>query len=198
MSWTSYRTRAKRDGACQRCEFCSSTGAVAIAHPAPYVHGWQPTGSLLVSAVAVGKTPDEPTGSVLRVGSEIGHLIRRAVADLRPVAEQATADRCLSERAAPFLRRLFPTTSSRSRTRIFGTRIAFSACAVARPAHQNEFAALKPLGVFPHMRVPLRLAARRDHRPLECALVPARAPQRYGCPPDARRAGARPPRAGRW
>ncbi len=61
--------------------------------------------------MAVGKTPGEPAGSLVRVGSENGHLVRRTQAVRCEDVVHGGADVHLRKRAARFLERLFPTAS---------------------------------------------------------------------------------------
>jgi hypothetical protein len=60
---------------------------------------------------AVGKTPGEPAGSLLRVGSEIGHLMRRGMSVRPDAVAHSRSDTQICERRAAFRRRLFPTAS---------------------------------------------------------------------------------------
>jgi hypothetical protein len=73
-----------------------------------------PRGAVLASSEAVGKTPDELAGSVLWVGSEDGHHLRRAMADGCVLVALSLSGTHFRERAAAFPTRLFPTASSRS------------------------------------------------------------------------------------
>jgi hypothetical protein len=66
---------------------------------------------VLLLDVAVGKTPGEPAGSPVRVGSENGHLVRRTQAVRREGVVHDGSEVHLRERAARFLERLFPTAS---------------------------------------------------------------------------------------
>jgi hypothetical protein len=75
---------------------------------------------LLLSGVAVGKTPGEPAGSRVRVGSEIGHLVRPTQAARRERVVHRGSEVHLSKRAAGFLERLFPTASGERRSTRFG------------------------------------------------------------------------------
>ncbi len=52
--------------------------------------------------MAVGKTPDEPAASFLRVGHEIGHLIRPAIVLHIAIDLHSGSGPYLSERAALF------------------------------------------------------------------------------------------------
>jgi hypothetical protein len=61
---------------------------------------------------AVAQTPGEATGSLLRVGSEIGHLVRRELPARRKVVPHGGAGMHLRERAARFLERLYATAST--------------------------------------------------------------------------------------
>jgi hypothetical protein len=61
------------------------------------------------------KPPGEPAQSLLRLGSEIGHLVRRERPVRRKVIPHGGAGMHLRERAARFLRRLYATASTRSR-----------------------------------------------------------------------------------
>jgi hypothetical protein len=64
---------------------------------------------------AVGKTPGEPAGSLLlRVGSEIGHLMPRGMSVRPDAVAPSRPDTQLCERRAAFRRRLFPTASDGS------------------------------------------------------------------------------------
>jgi hypothetical protein len=67
--------------------------------------------SLLPLWVAVGKTPGEPAGSLVRVGSENRHLVRRTQPARRERRVHGGSEVHLRKRAALFLRRLFPTAS---------------------------------------------------------------------------------------
>jgi hypothetical protein len=55
---------------------------------------------------AAGKTPGEPAGSRLRVGSEIGHLTRRGMSVRPDAVAHSRPDTQLCERRAAFRRRL--------------------------------------------------------------------------------------------
>jgi hypothetical protein len=70
-----------------------------------------PRGALLDLWEAVGKPPAEPAGSLVWMGSENGHLVRRT----QPAPRERTVHRGsgahLRKRAALFLGRLFPTAS---------------------------------------------------------------------------------------
>jgi Multicopper oxidase len=69
--------------------------------------------SPLVEAVA--QTPSEAAGSLLRVGSEIGHLVGRERPVGRKVVPHGGSGMHLRERAPRFLRRLYATASVRGR-----------------------------------------------------------------------------------
>jgi hypothetical protein len=71
--------------------------------------GCQSGRSELVEAVA--QTPGEAAGSLLRVGSEIGHLVRRERVVRRKVVPHGGSVLHFRERAARFLRRLCATAS---------------------------------------------------------------------------------------
>jgi hypothetical protein len=66
---------------------------------------------LCKQGVAVGKTPDEPIGSPVRVGSENGHLVRRTQAVRREGVVYGSSEVHLHKGAARFRERLFPTAS---------------------------------------------------------------------------------------
>jgi hypothetical protein len=68
---------------------------------------------LLLCAEAVAQTPGEAAGSLLRVGSEIGHLVRRERVVRRKVVPHGGSVVHFRERAARFLRRLCATASVR-------------------------------------------------------------------------------------
>jgi hypothetical protein len=80
------------------------------------------------SSVAVGKTPDEPAESLLRVGSKIGHLMRRARSVRPDAVAPGRSDTDFRAHEAPFRRRLFPTATSRSSS----VRLRSSSSSVAR------------------------------------------------------------------
>src|SRR5918996_1349153 len=63
------------------------------------------------SREAVAQTPGEAAGSLLRVGSENGHLVRRTRAARREVVAHGRADVHFLERAAASPRRLCATAS---------------------------------------------------------------------------------------
>jgi hypothetical protein len=67
--------------------------------------------ALLRSREAVAQTPGEATGSLLSVGSEIGHLVRRELPARRKLVPHGGAGMHLRERAARFLGRLYATAS---------------------------------------------------------------------------------------
>src|SRR5688572_20551350 len=67
--------------------------------------------ALLLVVEAVAQTPGEATGSLLRVRSEIGHLVRRELPARRKVVPHGGSGMHLRERAAHFLRRLYATAS---------------------------------------------------------------------------------------
>jgi hypothetical protein len=73
--------------------------------------------ALLLPSVAVGKTFDEFAGSVLRAGPESATASRQTIYAAHRVAPHGGSGAYLSERAAPFSRRLYPTASSRRSTR---------------------------------------------------------------------------------
>jgi hypothetical protein len=66
--------------------------------------------------VAVGKTPGEHAGSLVRVGSEIGHLVRRTQAVRCEDIVHGGSEVHLRKRAARFLEQLYPTATSKSST----------------------------------------------------------------------------------
>jgi hypothetical protein len=66
---------------------------------------------MLLLDVAVGKTPGEPAGSLVSVGSENRHLVRRTQPPRRERTVHGGSEVHLRKRAALFLRRLFPTAS---------------------------------------------------------------------------------------
>jgi hypothetical protein len=67
--------------------------------------------ALPLSREAVAQTPGEAAGSLLRVGSEIGHLVRRERVVRRKVVPHGGSVLHFRERAARFLRRLCATAS---------------------------------------------------------------------------------------
>ena len=69
---------------------------------------------------AVAQTSDELAGSVLRVGTENGHLLRHARAGRRDVVALNRAGAHFRERAAAFPKRLCATASTRSRSELAG------------------------------------------------------------------------------
>jgi hypothetical protein len=71
----------------------------------------QPTAAVLLFDVAVGKTPGEPAGSLVRVGLEYGHLVRRMQAVRRAGAVHGDSGGHLRRRGARFLERVFPTAT---------------------------------------------------------------------------------------
>jgi len=66
---------------------------------------------VLLSREAVAQTPGEAAGSLLRVGSEIGHLVRRERVVRRKVVPHGGSVLHFRERAARFLGRLCATAS---------------------------------------------------------------------------------------
>jgi hypothetical protein len=72
---------------------------------------------LPLSRVAVAQTPGEATGSLLRVGSGIGHRIRQATPVRLDAVAPSPSDAHLTERAAAFPRRLYATASRESSTK---------------------------------------------------------------------------------
>jgi hypothetical protein len=70
--------------------------------------------------VAVGKTPGAHAGSLVRVGSENGHLVRRTQAVRCEDVVHAGSEVHLRTRAARFLERLYPTATSRRSTARLG------------------------------------------------------------------------------
>jgi hypothetical protein len=66
--------------------------------------------------VAVGKTPGEPAGSLERVGSENGHLVRRTQALRREDVVHRGSEVQLRKRAARFLEQLYPTATHKFST----------------------------------------------------------------------------------
>lgn len=68
----------------------------------------RPVGRVLVSHEAVGKTPGEPAGSLLRVGSENGHLVRRKWVVRREVVAHGGPDAHVRKRAGVVSRTAFP------------------------------------------------------------------------------------------
>jgi hypothetical protein len=66
--------------------------------------------------VAVGKTPGEHAGSLVRVGSANGHLIARAQGVRCEAVVHGGSEVHLRKRAAHFLERLFPTATDASRS----------------------------------------------------------------------------------
>jgi hypothetical protein len=93
-------------------------------HPSWYLHfdsahhaDSQPLrGETPLRLEAVGKTPGEPAGSRLGVGSEIGHLMRRGMSVRPDAVAHSRPDNQLCERRAAFRRRLFPTAFDGSRS----------------------------------------------------------------------------------
>jgi hypothetical protein len=61
--------------------------------------------------VAVAQTPREAAESLLRVGFEIGHLVRRDRPMRRRVSPHGGSGMHLRERATRFLRRFYATAS---------------------------------------------------------------------------------------
>jgi hypothetical protein len=78
--------------------------------------GRSASAALLEPPVAVGKTPREPAGSLVRAGSENDHLVRRTQPARRERTVHGGSEVHLRKRAAPFLGRLFPTASPRNST----------------------------------------------------------------------------------
>jgi hypothetical protein len=70
--------------------------------------------ALLGCMQAVGKTPREPSGSLVRVGSDNGQWSRRAEAVHREGVVLGGSEVYLRKRAPGFLERLFPTASMES------------------------------------------------------------------------------------
>src|SRR5215218_10261371 len=83
--------------------------------------------------VAVGKTPGEPAGSPVRVGSENGHLVRRTQAVRREGVVHDGSEVHLRKRAARFLERLFPTATSTNST----ARVTRRRCYRTRRSHSS-------------------------------------------------------------
>jgi hypothetical protein len=67
--------------------------------------------AVLLLDVAVGKTPGEPAGSPVRVGSKNGHLVRHTLAVRHVDVVHGGAEVHLRKRAACFLERLYPTAT---------------------------------------------------------------------------------------
>ena len=90
----------------------------AIRRPRQAPELWQTSGAppLLDSSVAVGKTPGEHAGSLVRVGSENGYLVRRTQAVRCEDVVHGGSEVHLRKRAARFLERLYPTATSTSST----------------------------------------------------------------------------------
>jgi hypothetical protein len=85
----------------------------ADGRPRPLATGKAP---VLLFDEAVGKTPGEPAGSIVRVGSESGQLVRRAETVHREGVAHGGCEVHLRKRAAGFLERLFPTASDERST----------------------------------------------------------------------------------
>jgi hypothetical protein len=75
---------------------------------------------LLLLPVAVGKTFDEFAGSVLRAGPESATASRQTIYAAHRVAPHGGSGAYLSERAAPFSRRLYPTASGKRGSTVQG------------------------------------------------------------------------------
>jgi hypothetical protein len=69
---------------------------------------------VLVFDEAVGKTPGELAGSVVRMGCENGDLVRHTQTVRREGVAHGRSEVRLRKRATRFLERLFPTTSDES------------------------------------------------------------------------------------
>ena len=87
----------------ERTQQCCSHGRGALCSP---------RGSLLVLVEAVAQTPGKAAGPLLRVGSEIGQLVRRKRVVCRNVVPHSCSGVHFRERAARFLRRLCATASA--------------------------------------------------------------------------------------
>src|SRR5919108_3145623 len=74
----------------------------------------QRSSTVLDFDVAVGKTPGEPAGSVVRVGSENGNLVGHAQTVRREGVVHGGSGVHLRQRADRFLERLFPTATDDS------------------------------------------------------------------------------------
>ena len=93
----------------------SRSPTVTVAHT-PTSDLSRESQALPPSDEAVAQTPGELAGSLLRVGSENGHLIIRRAQGLRgDVAAYGSSGRHFLERAAPFQRRLCATASAEGR-----------------------------------------------------------------------------------
>jgi hypothetical protein len=84
-----------------------------LPHPSGHENSGAPS-RLLLGGVAVGKTPGELAGSLVRVGSENGHLLRRTQAVRRKGVAHGGSEVHLRGRAACFLTRLCPTATRTS------------------------------------------------------------------------------------
>jgi hypothetical protein len=73
--------------------------------------------------VAVGKTLGEHAGSLVRVGSEIGHLVRRTRAVRCEDVVHGGSEVDLPKRAARFLERLYPTATGERNSAQDGDRV---------------------------------------------------------------------------
>jgi len=150
----------------------STGGAVRRLRPQPPL--W---------TVAVAQTSAEPAGSLLRVGSESRHPGRRERTVRRDVVAQKCSAVHFSERAAAFLRRLYatPTTKSRSRGPLLLVVVirTFGLVGPAAPALQGK-----------RKRSPsptrLSLLAQRDSEPLSRHSAPIR-PERGAWAMEQRR-----------
>jgi hypothetical protein len=91
-------------------------------------------GSLIVEAVA--QTPREPVTSLLRVGSEKGHLVRRARAIRGEVVADGSSGVYFREPAAAVQSRLYATASTTNGSGLLGgsnTAASVAAANRARP-----------------------------------------------------------------
>jgi hypothetical protein len=134
-------------------------------------------GTLPLSSVAVGKTPGEPAGSLVRVGSENRHLVRRTQPARRERTVHGGSEVHLRKRAALFLRRLFPTASSTSSTP------DLRSCSSSRVSHKAPASPLDPFARVGSEYGPLirraRAVRREIGRTLALACTSANAQRRF-------------------
>jgi hypothetical protein len=89
---------------------------------------------LLLASVAVGKTPGEHAGSLVRGSSENGHLVRRTQPVRCEDVVHGGSEVHLRKRAARFLERLYPTATSKCSTASLG---CFSSSIAAAGRHRQ-------------------------------------------------------------